>query len=220
MNLGCCIHCGKSITEIVDSGCGVCGTKPKKMVNLQKVLKKAADDLFSISIRAECDWRCVKCRQRFNPAAKLDYMTDGSEVLRRKSWGDSGKLHASHYHKRAKYNTRWLRSNVWSQCGGMRPGGGGRWVMTGCHAESEVEGTEGRKWYKKFIIGKIGESRFREMEIRANVESTGHDLEMIILDNFLLLERMGYSMEWFVKSHQRHMKFNLRLATNNIGEAL
>jgi len=210
---GVCIRCGETLDSIVKSGSEICGLKKKRRVNVNNVLKKAADDLFSIRVRAECGWRCIKCKERFNPASSLNYLGTGNEVIRSKSWGDSKKLHAAHFHKRAKFNTRWDHSNVWAMCGSMRPGGGGRWVLTGCHAETETTGTDGWNWYRDFITEKIGEGLFNEMELRANSPSTGHDFQVIILQNFLIMEKLGYSMEWFVETHQEHLKFNLRAAT-------
>jgi len=208
MQLGVCIFCGQRISDIKSE---VCGLKPKKRVNVNKVLMKAADDLFSMVVRADAGWRCIKCRHQFNVAAKLKLM-NGHKIERVSGWGESKNLHASHFFPRANFNTRWDRFNVWAQCGGMRPGGGGRWVMTGCHAECEVPKSDARKWYQCYIIDQIGKSRFLMMEAFSHRGSTGHDKEMIILESYTKLMNMGYDMSWFKKSHQQHLKINLEAA--------
>lgn len=197
------MFCGQGVADIKSE---VCGLKPKKRVNVNKVLLKAADDLFSMVVRAESGWRCIKCDQKFNIAAKLN----GSAKIY--NLGESKNLHASHFFPRANFNTRWDRRNVWAQCGGMRPGGGGRWVMIGCHAECEVPKSDARAWYENYIIEKIGESRFRLMEAFSHRDSAGHDKEMIILEQYKTLINMGYDMSWFKKSHQQHLKINLEVA--------
>jgi len=208
MQMGVCIFCSQGIADIKSE---VCGLKPKKRVNVNKVLLKAADDLFSMVVRAESGWRCIKCGSKFNVAASLKTM-NGRPLFRSDAWGESKNLHASHFFPRANFNTRWDRFNVWAQCGGMRPGGKGRWVMTGCHADCEVPKSDARAWYENYIIGKIGTARFLMMEAFSHRKSVGHDKEMIILEQYKTLMNMGYGMEWFKKSHQKHLKINLEAA--------
>jgi len=208
MQMGVCMFCGQGIVDIKSE---VCGLKPKKRVNVNKVLMKAADDLFSMVVRAESGWRCIKCGEKFNIAAKLTYFR-GRQIKRLSECGESKNLHASHFFLRANFNTRWDRRNVWAQCGGMRPGGGGRWIMTGCHAECEVPKSDARAWYENYIIEKIGEARFTMMEAFSHRKSAGHDKEMIILEQYKTLMNMGYDMSWFKKSHQQHLKINLEAA--------
>lgn len=205
MNRGHCVRCGLHISKIESPDCG--SKSKRKTISPNKRLKKLADDILSLRVRARDKWRCTKCHKPFNVPQYLTHHSNGNLIVWSDMKGDSHKLHASHYFNRANYNTRWNSSNVWAQCGSMYFARG-RYVRTGCHAQCEGDGL-GRQWFERYIVDHVGPGAFKQMSFDAGQPSYGHDYELIIVENYVCLVNLGYDMKWFKKANQKHMRINL-----------
>lgn len=204
MQYGECMFCKMTTAAILDNGIEFCEGRVEKSKKIKKTkskkdIKLIADTLFSLYIRHRDNWRCNRCFKRFNVSTLLTTYAGGNDVVRSDTWGDSTKLHASHFFNRSDYNTRWDPLNVDALCGSMYLQGK-KWCRTGCHAFAEGNG-RGREWYLDWKKKNLGDVGFSTMEVMAHQSSTGSDYDLVIAINYLRLSRF-YDMSSFQEKYK------------------
>lgn len=209
MNLGKCVTCDKTTSQIMEGGFAECGRevqkrpKPSKIKTHSKKLHLVADECFSLFIRSRDNWRCGKCGNKFKMSDIL--ITAGRPLgilIHNDSWGESKHLHNSHYHNRSTSPRLYFdERNCMTLCGNMYKAGG-KYHRTGCHAWAE--GTaEGREWYKSEMIVRLGQNEFGLLEVLAR--ETGNyqrNYMAVIIESIVHLRDLGYDVTELKAKHK------------------
>jgi hypothetical protein len=158
--------------------------KKRKRKNLKAFTILPVDVACSLYIRANQDWRCVRCYKRYAPFHKL--------VGHQEIGHNCQQLSVSHYFSRGKWSVRFDERNLDSLC------------ILPCHVKWE---SEERDIYKEYMVKKLGdENKFRGLQIDANNINLGRENrrkqdEFIIMFLTELRNKFKYNIDWFINQY-------------------